>query len=63
MFTSEVNNEIRNVIGLIRLCHRPSQKPAGSGPVSTISFRPAAHPESVNRAQNRAKHMCVQFAL
>jgi hypothetical protein len=38
------------VIGLIMPCHRPSQKPAGSGPVSTISFGPAAHAESVNKA-------------
>src|SRR5665647_3030258 len=31
MFTLSLNSEIRNVIGLIAPCHRPSQNPAGLG--------------------------------
>src|SRR5918993_2266588 len=48
MFTSGVNSEVRNVTGLISPCHRPSQNPAGSGPVSTISFGPAAHADNIS---------------
>src|SRR4249920_2625059 len=43
MFTFRVNSDTMKVIGLINPCHRPNQKPAGSGPVSTSSFGPAAH--------------------
>jgi hypothetical protein len=42
MFTFVVNKDTMKVIGLIKPCHRPDQKPAGSGPVSTSSFGPAA---------------------
>src|SRR4029453_15535244 len=51
MLTSGVNSEIRNVIGLMSPCHSPSQNPAGSGPVSTISFGPAAHPDNTSTAR------------
>src|SRR5687767_12225920 len=51
MLTSGVNSEIRNVIGLISPCHSPSQNPAGSGPVSTISFGPAAHADNISTAR------------
>src|SRR5829696_9040111 len=51
MLTSGVNSEIRNVIGLISPCHSPSQNPAGSGPVSTISFGPAAHAGNISTAR------------
>src|SRR5829696_9617030 len=51
MLTSGVNREIRNVIGLISPCHSPSQNPAGSGPVSTISFGPAAHADNISTAR------------
>jgi hypothetical protein len=37
-----------NVIGLINPCHKPNQKPAGSGPVSTSSFGPAAQAANSN---------------
>src|SRR4029450_12361365 len=50
MLTSGVNSEIRNVIGLISPCQSPSQNPAGSGPVSTISFGPAAHADNISTA-------------
>jgi hypothetical protein len=36
------------VIGLINPCHKPNQKPAGSGPVSTSSFGPAAQAANSN---------------
>ena len=49
MFTFVVNNDTMKVIGLINPCYRPNQKPAGSGPVSTSSFGPAAQaPNSSN---------------
>src|SRR6187551_1652665 len=46
MFTFVVNNDTMKVIGLIKPCHKPNQKPAGSGPVSTSSFGPAAQAAS-----------------
>src|SRR5437899_7341534 len=43
MFTPRLNNEIRNVIGLMTPCHRPSQNPAtcGASTCATL-FGPAA---------------------
>src|SRR6266536_2464508 len=43
MFTLWLNNETRNVTGLITPCHRPSQNPAmcGASTVATL-FGPAA---------------------
>jgi hypothetical protein len=46
-----VNNDMMNVIGLINPCHKPNQKPAGSGPVSTSSFGPAAQAANSNAVQ------------
>src|SRR5215207_7674298 len=44
MFTSLLKSEIRNVIGLIRPCHSPSQNPAASGSFACATvFAPAAH--------------------
>src|SRR5512132_294880 len=48
MFTFVVNNDTMKVIGLINPCHKPNQKPAGSGPVSTSSFGPAAQAANSN---------------
>src|SRR3954470_19423839 len=49
MFTWSVNSEITKVTGVISPCQRPSQKPAGSVPVSTASLGPAAQPARTTR--------------
>jgi hypothetical protein len=55
MVTFVVNNDTMKVIGLINPCHKPSQKPAGSGPVSTSSFGPAAHAASRSAVPESSK--------
>src|SRR5512132_908112 len=55
MFTFVVNNDTMKVIGLINPCHKPSQKPAGSGPVSTSSFGPAAQAASSSAVPESSK--------
>src|SRR5215213_2374656 len=50
MFTSGLNNDTTNVIGLINPCHKPNQKPAASGSVPASSFGPAAHAASSHSA-------------
>jgi hypothetical protein len=50
MFTSGLNKDTTNVIGLINPCHKPNQKPAASGSVPASSFGPAAHAASSNSA-------------
>src|SRR5215213_3325110 len=50
MFTSGLNKDTTNVIGLINPCHKPNQKPAAPGSVPASSFGPAAHAASSHSA-------------
>ena len=62
MFTFVVNNDTMKVIGLINPCHKPSQKPAGSGPVSTSSFGPAAQAASRSAVPESSKtHLALDL--
>src|SRR5918994_500103 len=50
MLTFELNKDTTKVIGLIKPCHKPNQKPAASGSLLVSSLGPAAHAASSSSA-------------